>query len=654
MGNLQDLDQAFIENLGLSRRTFHALHRNGVFTVGKLKELLKKKKLGEIYFIGQKSLDEVSSALNEFYKETHNPSLEEKNLGNTLSLDETQTSDIEFAHIEILNLHTSIRGALIKNGIQTIGDLRNTNDKALLNINRIGPKVLVEIRQALESINIEPNKHISMLNIERKKTPFDSKSTSITWAEIVQSYFESEKESYTYVLLSRFGLKSKTFEEIAGELGVTRSRVQQIQVAVIYHFLKYIRFAGSAQFLEKIYEIFSDYGEDLSLKKFKQKLRERNLLGNFSSSFMAKRISKIDLFETLICWLNLLSNSRYSQQPIEFPVDVKSLMNSGSISIRDSKKIGKITPKLRRKIKRQVNFTGGINIKESSKILSEDGQTTKLVLQELNLTEVIDSWYALKTYDAESNKSRIPLQIAGLKMLTIKPAIHLDTFYGGLRRYINRFYPTIAPINVIVYSLELLGFEINSQQMVSSNLNGENILSRSEKSFVSAITKNDGVASFIEIAEEFSVHKLSLPAVSVTLKRSPIVEKVDDGFYKLRGIDISWQQIEIAKKRQKRFSQDEEITHGLDGIVRVRLTVNSYAYLTGVVGSYSIKGLAGSWAVIYNHESFGDAKMDESYLWGLPKIFKKLNIHIGDRIELSFNTWNRNLAVEKVNHGNTQ
>jgi hypothetical protein len=75
--------------------------------------------------------------------------------------------------------------------------------------------------------------------------------------------------------------------------------------------------------------------------------------------------------------------------------------------------------------------------------------------------------------------------------------------------------------------------------------------------------------------------------------------------------------------------------------------------LTGVIGSYGIKGMTGSWSMIYHDESFGEAKMDESYLWGLPKIFKKLGIQIGDRIELAFNTWNRTLSVEKVNHGTT-
>jgi hypothetical protein len=94
MDSQRDLDQASLKDLRLSRRTFNAIHRSGVFAVGELKEIFQNNRLERIPFIGQKSIDEVSNALNEFLS------------------------------IEILNLHASTRGALIKNGIETIGDLR--------------------------------------------------------------------------------------------------------------------------------------------------------------------------------------------------------------------------------------------------------------------------------------------------------------------------------------------------------------------------------------------------------------------------------------------------------------------------------------------------------------------------------------------------
>ena len=78
MDSQQDLDQSFILNLHLSRRIFNALRRGGVFTVGKLQQLFQDNKLETMYFIGQKTTEEIPTAISEFYKETSNFEIQEK------------------------------------------------------------------------------------------------------------------------------------------------------------------------------------------------------------------------------------------------------------------------------------------------------------------------------------------------------------------------------------------------------------------------------------------------------------------------------------------------------------------------------------------------------------------------------------------------
>lgn len=65
MSNSQIPDEASIRNLGLSRRTFHALERSGIYTVGELKEHFQRNLLKNIYFIGPKSIEEISRVLRE-------------------------------------------------------------------------------------------------------------------------------------------------------------------------------------------------------------------------------------------------------------------------------------------------------------------------------------------------------------------------------------------------------------------------------------------------------------------------------------------------------------------------------------------------------------------------------------------------------------
>ncbi|MBK6646443.1 MAG: hypothetical protein IPG44_11990 [Anaerolineales bacterium] len=285
-------------------------------------------------------------------------------------------------------------------------------------------------------------------------------------------------------------------------------------------------------------------------------------------------------------------------------------------------------------------------------ILSKDERITSLALKNLNLQKVDNEWFTYKQLTDEQDNSKIPLRVAGLKMLAVNSNINIDNFHDGLRRHASRFYAGIAPIYVVEHILPVLGFDVRESK-VSTPLSTVGVLSKSEQCLISAINKNGGVASFLEIAEEFFLHSLSLPAVSVTLKRSPIAEKVNEGFHKLRGIDISWQQIEDAQKRQKRFAQDEEVTHGLDGVVRMKFTVNSYAFLTGVIGAYSVREMSGSWSLVYKNKLYGEVKIDESYLWSLAKLFKELGVKMGDRMELGFNTWNRSLSIKRIKNGSS-
>lgn len=646
---MQEIDNVSIEKLNLSRRTFHALVRSGILTIGDLRQFLKKRY--QIRNIGQKSFDEISKAL---YELPNSPSLLEdvKEEPVQLSFQEvpTQNKTIQ-APIDVLDLLPSIKGKLKKYGFKTIDDLKRVPDSVLLNINFIGPKRLMEIKQLIDGFADDTKTVIS------EKSAEDVKKIDFCWAEIIQSYLEREKDNYIYVLMSRFGFKPKKLEEIATELSVTRERVRQIQDNAAGRFLKYLKnshnsYSSSIIFLGKVEEIFHLHGDNLSLNKFRELLVRNNLLGDFSETFLSEKVNKNDLLELLICWLNLLANKRYNLRPLVFPIDIHDLIDSKNIAIKDRRALLNAGTKERKKIKRKVLFTGGIAIKEATRILSKDERIAVLLLKSMNLQKIDVEWFTFKILTDDQDKGKIPLRIAGLKMLAVNPVMKLDSFHDGLRRYASRFYSGIAPAHVVEHILPLLGFDIKNYE-VSTQLSTKGILSKSEQCLISAINKNNGVASFLEIAEEFFLHNLSLPAVSVTLKRSPIAERTNEGFHKLRGTNISWQQIEDVQKRQKRFAQDEEVTHGLDGVVRMKFTVNSYAFLTGVVGAYSVKEMAGSWSLVYKDKSYGEVKIDESYLWSLAKLFKELGVKMGDRMELSFNTWNRNVSIERIENGSS-
>lgn len=644
---MQEFDQISINVLNLPSRIHHALVRGGVSTIGALKDFYLNRSKYRVRNFGEKSFSEISKVLDELSNASSLLDImKQETVQSHLQEDNLPKRNHQIA-IEGLRLPPAIRDALKKHGIKTMDDFIKASDSQLLNINPIRSKELKKSKRLLSEFSIgEPATfpaEEAVIKIEEK---------TITWAQIAEDYFQNEKVVYSYVLISRFGYSPKTLENIATELGITRERVRQIQERAAVRYLKHIRFSGAAELLEKVENVFATYGDGLSLSSFKSLLKKEGVLGQFSQTISTEHIKDVDLLETMICWLNLISNKKYTLRPIEFSIDITELAKSGKVSIRDHVTLMNISRRDIKKIRRKVLFTGGITIKEASKILSKDEKITVLALKNLNFQKIDDEWFTIKRIAEEQDNSKIPLRIAGLKMLAVNPIMKFDSFHDGIRRHASRFYSGIAPAHVVEHVLPLFGFNIKNYE-VSTQLSTKGILSKSEQCFISAINKNNGVASFLEIAEEFFLHNLSLPAVSATLKRSPIVEKINEGFYKLRGADISWQKIEEAQKRQKRFAQDEEITHGLDGVIRMRFTVNNYAFLTGVVGAHSIKGMAGLWSLVYKDKSYGEVKIAESYLWSLSKLFKELDVKMGDRIELGFNTWDRTLSVRKANNENT-
>ena len=188
MGRL-DLDQTSISQLRLSRRVLNILKRNGVARVGELKEILRKNKLASIRSVGTKIVEEVLSAVNEFDQTQSTLCINREESSESIILPSTKTNldDIDSLSIEILDLHASIKGRLFKNGISTIGDLKFATDKKLLNLNHVGVKRLIEIKQALKSVIDDQDKFIPKMNVEDKQVFKPIKS----WAEITQSYFEN-------------------------------------------------------------------------------------------------------------------------------------------------------------------------------------------------------------------------------------------------------------------------------------------------------------------------------------------------------------------------------------------------------------------------------------------------------------------------------
>jgi hypothetical protein len=229
-------------------------------------------------------------------------------------------------------------------------------------------------------------------------------------------------------------------------------------------------------------------------------------------------------------------------------------------------------------------------------------------------------------------------------MMEVCGPLEFNLFCDGIRRYISRFYDVLAPPKVMKAHLRVLGFELEDEY-VCWHETPSGYLAESDECFILVTEKYGPVVTFQEVVEIINEKGFSFAtATARVLPQSPIVEKVDIGLYKKRGQDHTWEDIENAKNRQETIDYDPEVTYGVDGIIRYRITIGSWA-LNGVLSISSsqqpLPDLRDGWEVLIDGKSCGTARGDEQLIWGLGGAINALGVKIGDRIELAFDAWEK-------------
>ncbi len=640
---MEQTEQFLINNTTLIPRLKHILQREGIFTIEDLMVFRETVGLASIYQIGEISIAYIEDYIfTQKYIEDKKSYELSRNVPAYRSLDQIPFNN-EIKNLSIRSMDISIRAqnCLLRSKIYNIGDLLQAQaDDSIASLYQVGEKTLDEITTALDRlINSWPNEVSNKLPTIEK----------LTWSDIIIPFFDSLDSRDQEIFFARYGLNKKTLQELASEHGITRERIRQIQGKLPKKFIRYTIKIHSLETINEINKVIDEIGDDISIKKLQEKLNALNLLYNPNSTKQISTLPPDRIFESLICWLTMLADNKvpktYSGNLNIPKVDLHLLLQADEISIKNMRLVNDISLDKKRKIRSRLLYTAGINLSESQRILGVPKDVAVIQLGLLNLTEIIPNWYSF--VDIMNIRRDNPVRTAGLKMLSIVEKISIDDFFLGLSRRSRRKYSSIAPIEVITHVLKLNGFSIN-EGMVSYQGRIHNALSISESVYVEALEKYGGVANALEIVEFFVSKNLSVPAAFVTLHHSPIAERIDFGFYHLRGVDTEYDQIVAAKQRQKKVSQREEIHYGLDGVITLTVTLSRYIVLSGVLSATKIKDLKGQWTILDSGKRFGQVTIDDSYLWGLNSLFNKLTLKPEDRIELTFNTWTREMGVKII------
>ena len=657
--SLQDIP---LEQLALSVRPNNILKRAGLVSVLDVCRSINDGSISHVKNIGVKSVAEIIEK-TEYFLTSYNLTLAKisdipARIETSQSIDGSGSPNlpdnkpISDFPLVILNNYLGVEttNSLVSVGIEKIQDFHELVERYLTFINPIGDlinktatelsirvkslvtdgqlseKCVVDSKTLSELIDWQPaDENDVFYKIQLLKQIIEEKSLSYQMISLMSGLSDRQKETFL-----DNSLRNMTLEAIGAKQGVTRERIRQIAHEVAKKLRNSLE-GNPNVYISTSFEIAKELGSSLSRDSWKDELIQRQILTDKDRDY-----------ESFDFFIALLKNKFTTQSILGIPENVQLILRSeSSHPIFVISAINSDIRKEFREIKDIIKFTGGISVEEAQQILGCDSTETSDLLRVIELQEVVPGWFtSLAKKDLSKNT---PLLRAGLIMTQACGPLPFESFYEGLRRYISRRYDEIAPPEVIRFFIENLDFKVDTG-MVSYHGNDHAEISESESLILNLLSERGPVLNFQEIVEFFLTKGKSFStATTKIMPRSPIIEKVEHSLYKLRGSEVSPQDIETAKSRQEENAKNPEVIYGTDGIIRYRLTLGSWA--TGGVLSISrsvrpLPDFREGWPVFVDDEEVGTARRDDYLIWGLTAALNKLGANMGDRVELAFDIFN--------------
>jgi hypothetical protein len=620
-----------IELLELSTRVFNALRRASFDTIGDVIELVESGYLMEVRNIGQKSAQEVKHAL-ACVRIVDEPQTEAEWESESASATAERveipviSSDVIEWQADLVRKH--ITAGLLHGQAKTAGKPVSRWLLGILSIDR---------RRAYETMASIIGGSINVCE------------------ELAFLLDRISRSDYVHVLVSRYGYEPRTLEEIGSEMDVTRERVRQIAkrlhrkigAAVTSALKASSSYEQSLLRMQTCLLIAQDMGLDITYKDWKGRTLSSGLVGTWTSH----RYSSLDPHETMLAVCNLLADEAIEE--LQVPMNLRYAINlaaSGSPETRA--KIGRILRMLSRKtariIARHARFCGAVHVKWISQEIDESLAQTIDILRALGYERVSSSWFVSGACDDESDVTGHDVFHHALReMFQYCGKLSSDDICCGLRLAVSRTQFPVPPPNVMGEILALHGYRLEDGLWYCDEQMDEQ-LSRGEKVIRRCIERQGPVVHHSELAKAFVDSELSFPSLHATLRRSPIFDRIDTGLYKLRGTSVSRQDMDRAQSASEPVPLDVQVEYHRSGNLIVTGNLSVVSLGLGTLTSNQFPNLSGDWNCFAKGEHFGQLHATKNEFRHLGQALEHLGCEPGDRVKLTFNTWERTVEIEKV------
>jgi hypothetical protein len=638
--------EASIDELGLSIRPLNALKRANIHTIRELFRLRDTGRLQDVRNIGQKSLIEIENSLARMPRVVAPESSAKLDSCPSDTVSAQTNALMDQANQPVDDFNTFLTSVVT----WQVGLIEKQISAGLLHRKaKIAGRSIMYWLSAVDSID-----HHQLF-----ETMASVLGTSINICEELLFLFDQIPHNYLGVLLSRYGLQAKKLEDIGGEIGVTRERVRQIGVKLEKRIgarvISKVRAESASDLawtpslvrMQSALLAAKDMGLDITYKQWERDIRLSGLVGSWPSSDYIT----IDPVESMIAVCNLLADHKIRELSIPDNLNyaiqlvVSGMPNLQARILHIRQRLPKAT---RKQIRRHALFSGGANAKWLSHELQEEVAHVRDALQALGYKAFSEDWfvpsvegqdYKIHQKDCFHHSLRKMFQYCG--------PLPIDEICSGIRYATSRTDYPVPPPNVMDQILQVYGYKKEGELYYWEGETGEE-LSRGEAIIMDCLHDNGPVVHHAELAQAFVDSELTFPSLHATLNRSPLFKRIETGLYKLRGTSVTRADIERAEAAGERVPVDPEIEYAKTGNIIVCATLSIIAVGTGVIFCERFPNLSGEWICLVHRKGCGKLNATENEFRGLQKPFELLDCKTEDRLQFTFNTWDRTVAIEKI------
>ena len=657
-----------IGELNLTNRSFNALTRAGIRTVGEVAQLVESGGLQTIPALGEKSISEI----------------------------EDRIAQIKFNDSEAESLAKTNAILALKQRVLALKRLVESG--RLQTIRSLGRECILEIESELAQMEIHDASEIEV-NIDaipeqvlRWQSQLVSKQISIgllhdrariadcsikDWigeieatdnnqvyevlATILGSSLNICEEIEFFInqipgqhrmtiLLFISGFESKTLEETGQEIGVSRERVRQICNEFKDKVISIVDLKSKPALLrmQSALLIAEDLGLDITYEGWTQRIRSSGILGDWTSQDFVGT----DAVKVMIAICNLLAdcNIRWLQMP-ENLRDAVQLAISGTPNV--PAKIRHVCDTLSDKVKRLINrhskFSGGVYARWLSQEIEMELEEVEDILEGLGYRSLSAGWFTPRIPSDPNRISSHDVFHHGLcKMFQYCGPLDIDDVCAGLRHVLSRTRFPTPPPDVMDEIVRIHGYRCEDGLYYWDGESNEN-LNTGETVIMNCLGRIGQVLHHSELVYAFVESDLSFPSLHATLKRTPLFENIGSALYKMRGREVTYQDRERAQAAGEPQSLSPEVDYDTDGNIIVSVTLSAIAVGSGTIFCQRFPNLSGDdWKCYVHGEEAGELNATENEFRRLNRPFELLNCQPGDRLKLIFNAWERTVTLEKV------